>query len=385
MTVKIGLDCRLCGLRHAGLGRYVKNLALRLPFCLPSDYNLVYFFADKTQWSEVLADLRELDLAKDVKAGEIFKRIKIVIAPVRHYSWREQIQMAKIFESENLDLLHVPHFNLPYFIRVAKIVVTIHDLTWHRQKGIQATTLPAWQYHLKYLAYKILFSRVVKKARRIIVPSKTAGADLAHYYPKSKQKIEVIYNGVNDFVLVTAKAPNVKLPDKYLLYVGSLYPHKNVSLILLAMRERVDLNLVIVGANDSFWERMKKEIDDLGLEKRVIMLSKVSDETLKYLYQKAQALVQPSLAEGFGLTGVEAMAVGAMVMASKIRIFEEIYGEVAEYFQPHLVSSFLLALEKIEKRDLRSLNNQLKARAGRFSWQKMTEQVGKIYQRVLDE
>lgn len=379
----IGIDARLCGSQHAGLGRYIKNLVLRLPFVLPANYQLVYFFADKTQWSEVLQDLSSLDLSSNCAAAAIFARIKIVIAPVRHYSLAEQWQMPKLFAAQKLDLLHVPHFNAPVFTHCPKLVLTIHDLLWHQKKGLQMTTLSAWQYHLKHFFYLLVVKMAVKKAVLIITPSKISQKAINYFYPTVKNKVKVIYNGAADFSHLKAKKPLLNLPHQYLLYVGSLYPHKNVDLLLQALRAQTSLNLVIVSARDAFWKKLKKQISQYQLSDRVYFLGKVSDEQLKYLYQHTQALVQPSLSEGFGLTGIEALSLGTKVLASQIPIFSEIYGQAYFAFDPLSVDSFLQAFALSQKTNDIAFSKKAQQQASHYDWQQFAKQIATYYQQIL--
>lgn len=385
--ITLGLDARLAGQKNAGLGRYINNLALRLPFFLPDNYRLVYFFHDKNQWSELVAQIGTLPIAKGKNVQDIFSKIKLVYTPIRHYSLAEQTQLPQVFAQEKLDLLHIPHFNAPYFLKQQKFILTIHDLLWHEKKGLTVTTLPAWKYHLKYFAYRFLTNRVIKKATKIIVVSQTCQKTVLNFYPKIKHKLQVIYNGVNQFSksLFPAKF-TIPLPKNFLLYVGSLYPHKNLIIVLKALAQEKSLHLVIVSARDAFWEKTNHQIVNLGIESQVTFLGQVSDEQLSYLYQQAQALIQPSLSEGFGLTGIEALQVQTPVIASDISVFQEVYGAAYTSFKPDQVADFLAAVKKsaILKNDpaWQTLANQ---QVARYSWDKMTQQTVQVYQEVLSQ
>ena len=179
--MKIGIDCRLAGSKHAGIGRYTESLLLNL---LKKDLktNWVLFFYDKDQ-------------AKNVLKNQIKKKnVQVVIAPIKHYSLEEQLRLPKIFKSTKLDLLHVPHFNIPIFYK-GKLVVTIHDLLWHEYKGGSATTLSPTKYFLKYLFYKIIARLAVTKAKKIIVPAQTIKDTVIKFYPKTKNKIVITKEG----------------------------------------------------------------------------------------------------------------------------------------------------------------------------------------------
>ncbi|PIR62307.1 MAG: hypothetical protein COU65_04145, partial [Candidatus Pacebacteria bacterium CG10_big_fil_rev_8_21_14_0_10_42_12] len=133
---RIGIDCRLSGVRNAGIGRYVSNLVHELLPLSKSEVTLVLFFYDEVQQAEVLG--------RDVP-----ENCEVVLAPVQHYSFSEQLRLPTIFRKAKIDLLHVPHFNVPLFYQ-GKYVVTIHDLLWHERKGRAVTTLAPTVYWLKY-------------------------------------------------------------------------------------------------------------------------------------------------------------------------------------------------------------------------------------------
>ncbi|MBQ6436076.1 glycosyltransferase family 4 protein [bacterium] len=382
--IRIGIDARLCGTQHAGLGRYIKNLCLRLPLYLPPEFQLIYFLADKSQYHELMADFTTLSPDNQLSAQEFLSRLEVVMAPIPHYSLAEQIKLPALYAQAKLDLLHVPHFNAPYFSRVPKLVVTIHDLLWHEKKGLAVTTLPAWQYYFKYAAYRTLVNRVVHHSQAIIVPSQTIANTFDHIYPTAHAKLQPIYNGTTDFQSIKATANfATKLPKQYLLYVGSLYPHKNINLVLQVMTQNQNLNLVMVSARDAFTKQTKAQVKNLDLTSRVTFLSGVSDGQLKYLYEHAQALVQPSLSEGFGLTGIEAMKCACPVLASDIPIFQEVYGQHYYRFDPRDTQSFQAAYDQL-LHDLPTLIRQkLTAYASRYNWDQMTREVIKVYQEVL--
>lgn len=355
--MRIGIDCRLSGLAHAGIGRYIENLIVRLPQQAP-DIDWVFFFHDSQQIPAALN-------------GEI------VLVPIRHYSLSEQLKLPIIFRRANLDLLHVPHFNVPYFYS-GKLVVTIHDLLWHEQRGSQVTTLNPWTYWLKYAAYRQVAKRAAQRADQIIVPAQTIKNTLAKYYPFTAAKTNVTYEGVDDR-LVTHRQSSVKKLPQRLIYVGSLYPHKNVSLIIDALRQLPDWELLIVGARNIFQENIKKLVVQYQLSERVSFAGYLPDDKLAQEIQRAAVLVQPSLSEGFGLTGIEALALQTPVLASNIPIFKEIYGEAAIYFDPHSVDSFINSLSHVRSFDRGSAQQVV----AKYSWDEMTAHTIEIYRQAI--
>ena len=366
--MRIGIDCRLAGKGHAGIGRYIENLITRLPE-VDRENTFILFFYSKKQ-------AEEIDLDR-------FDNVKIVIVPISHYSVLEQLVLPLIYFKAKLDLLHVPHFNIPIFY-FGKTVITIHDLLWHQQKGLQVTTLPAWLYLLKYWAYLFTTSVAVSRADKIMVPSEVIKKTVTKFYPQQKDKIKVTKEGIDQtFIdLLATKVVLKASQDKYLLYVGSLYPHKNIDLVLRSL-VFLPLKLKIVGSRNVFLERTKKLAQKYQVEHKVEFLGFVPDKELAKLYQNSLALVQPSLSEGFGLTGIEAMAAGTLVICSNIPVFVEIYQQAALYFDPQSLESFIKVASS-----LKNVNRQLMIKEGRqlcqkYDWREMTRQTLAVYQQVL--
>jgi len=361
----IGIDCRLSGVRHAGIGRYVSNLVQELLPLLKSKATLVLFFFDEIQQREVIGENTP-------------PNCEVVFAPVQHYSFAEQLRLPSIFQKAKLDLLHAPHFNVPIFYR-GKYVVTIHDLLWHEHKGRAVTTLTPIQYWLKYWLYLFVVKKAVERAAKIFVPSQTVKNAIVNRFSEVENKTVVTYEGVGSGLKKASPVPERK--KKILLYVGSLYPHKNVSRIFSAMVKDKSYRLVIVTARTAFVDRVKSEIMELGINDRVELRFEIPDASLARLYHEAAVLVQPSLAEGFGLTGIEAMALGTPVVASDIPIFREVYDSVANFFDPNSSESLLKAIAKSENR-LVSSQDSIKL-LEKFSWKSLAKQTLSSYIEVL--
>lgn len=368
VSKRIGIDCRLSGNAHAGIGRYIEELILRLPKIEPN-LSWVLFFHSQKQASEYLE-----------KLGKQPENLKIVIAPIRHYTLTEQLKLPAIFAKEKLDLLHVPHFNIPIFY-IGKLVVTIHDLLWHEFVGLKATTLKPYLYFIKYFAYRFITQLAIVKASLIFVPAQTIKHVVHKYYPDSKNKVLVTTEGfAKEFNKITS-TKNIK-PE--LLYVGSLYPHKNVEVVLKALPKLPDYQLKIIGARNIFQDQTRALVEKYKVKNQVTFMGYLDDEELKNQMTKAFALIQPSLSEGFGLTGIEAMAAGLPVIASDIPIFKEIYKDGAIFFDPHQADDFVLAINKLENEDRTSLIKKGKNIIQNYSWDKMASKTLVAYKTVLD-
>lgn len=176
--MKIGIDVRFWGTQHAGIGRYTEELVKNLQ--------------DLNTNAEFVLFCRK----KDLEAIPVKKNWRKVVADIPHYSFDEQTVLPRIFRGERLDLLHVPHFNVPIFYN-RPFVVTIHDVLWHDVRGADVTTQPPFVYSVKYLGYRFVVWNAIKRAKRILVPSNTVRQDLVKRFRVPASKIVVTYEGVS--------------------------------------------------------------------------------------------------------------------------------------------------------------------------------------------
>ncbi len=374
---RIGIDARLAGQAHAGIGRYSENLIRELLPLADQAKNLettfVIFFFDRRQAKQVLGNSLN------------HPRIELVFTGIKHYGLREQLLLPMIYRRAHLNLLYVPHWNVPLAYS-GKLIITIHDLLWHEQKGLQATTLKAWQYPIKYLAYRLISSRAIKRAQAIFVPSRTIYKTIVHYYPSSKNKVLISKEGIAPAYQKALHAPKLKQKiHKQLIYTGSLYPHKNLKLIIKSLKKLPKYKLLIASSRNLFQDQIKALISNYKVKKQVIFLGYVKDEKLIELYQKSLALVQPSFSEGFGLTGVEAMASQTAVLASDIPIFRETYGKAAFFFDPHSPEDFLRAVKNLELSERKQVLRRGSELAASYSFAWMARDIWQEFQKHLSE
>lgn len=371
--MRIGIDVRLWGTQHAGIGRYTEELVRNLQdidadteyvlFCRKSDFDKIPV---KVNWQKVVAD-------------------------IPHYTLREQILLPGIFKKEKLDLLHVPHFNVPIGYK-GRFVVTIHDILWHQTKGLNVTTLPVPLYLIKHLGYRLVVKNAVTRAEKIMVPSKTVKKDLVERFGLSQDKVIVTYEGVSLRQIRPARASkNRHFTDNdkaYILYVGSLYPHKNVESVVRALKKiKSPPTFVVVCGRSIFWEKFEKFVEKENTESFVRLVGYVPDEELGVLYKNAQAFIFPTLSEGFGLPGLEAMAVGTPVVCSDIPVLREIYGDAALYFDAKSIRDIVdkIKLVLTDKGLVKGLVSKGKVRVKNYSWRKMAGETLRVYIGILKE
>jgi len=393
--MKIAIDARLYGLENAGIGRYIMNLINQIE---KLDKENKYFILLRKKYFNQLKFKN--------------KNFKKILADYPHYSFKEQIFLPLQLIKIKPDLVHFPHFNVPIFWR-GKYVVTIHDLIKHQSRGPQTTTRLPIFYWFKYLNYKILVWLAVKKAEKIITPSNFWKEELIRRYKLHPPKVVVTYEGIDKKFQILPPSggtppkavanslpcrqagkfqinSNSKILNKYkikkpfLVYTGSLYPHKNVEVLVRAVKnlnKERRIYSVIVCARNIFYERFLKKVEKLGAKDYVNFVGFVLDKELVAIYQQAEVFIFPSLIEGFGLPGLEAMACGLPVLASDIPVFREIYRDGVIYFDPLSSDDLAEKIKKIiEDRKLRK-NLKLKARklVYLYSWEKMAKKTIKIY------
>ena len=176
--------------------------------------------------------------------------------------------------------------------------------------------------------------------------------------------------------------------NEYFLYVGNAYPHKNLvrliqAIVFLNKKMNTKIGLKIASSRNVFTQRLQTQIDSQNADKFITLLGYVSDKQLIKLYQDATGFVYPSLSEGFGLPGIEAMRAGTPVLASDISVFKEIYKDNAIYFDPTDFISIETAMEDILEMKLASRAEMIK-KAKNFvkcySWTKMAKETLKIYE-----
>lgn len=372
--MKVLIDARFYGLENAGIGRYVINLVDQLQE-----------IDQKTSYTIFLKE----KYFKTLKLPGNWTKVRVDIP---HYSLAEQLLLPKVLSSEKFDLVHFPHFNLPLAFS-GPFVLTIHDLIKHTSRGRQTTTRAPFLYWPKYVGYKVVFSNAVRRAKKVFVPSRWVKQELGKNYPDVLGKLVVTYEGVDEVFekraenrKKTAILKKYKIKKPYVVYAGSAYPHKNLERLVEATKTlegRVDL--VLASSRNVFLKRLESYLKQTGA-KNTAVLGFVPDEDLAVLYQEAQAFVFPTLSEGFGLPGLEAMATGTPVICSDIPVLREVYADAALYFNPEDAQDIVRKIEEVlgfNEKTRQDIIAKGQKRAKSFSWRKMAKQTLKTYEEVL--
>ncbi len=375
--MRIGIDARFYGGEQSkGLGRYTQKL--------------IQYLAQIDQANEYFIFLQEEQYQSWSLPQTNFHPVK---APSRGYPVQEQLLMPWKIRKTKVDLMHFPHFNVPIFYR-GKFLVTIHDLVISHFPTQRATTLAPWLYRIKQLAYKIVIRQAAKKAIKIITVSQYSKKDIINYFKLPAEKVLVTYEAADPLETKIKSDPKevlkkYNLQRPYILYVGNAYPHKNLEILLKTVRlfkgeQEIPWQLVLVGKEDYFYNRLKQQAWARDVDDAVIFPGFVPDQDLPVLYSQALAYIFPSKYEGFGLPPLEAMLYGVPVLAAKTTCLPEILGSAALYFEPDDVYGIIKQIKRLgQDSGLRTELIKLgRAQVQKYNWQKMAEQTLEIYQKI---
>lgn len=360
---KIVIDARIIS---TSTGRYIERL-------------LTYLQDIDTKNHYVIL-VRKKDLTYWVPRS---KNFIVQVADYDNFSFNEQVGFAWFLYKQKADLVHfcMPQQPILYF---KPSITTMHDLillkTYNSDKN--------WFiYHLKQFVGRFVFWYLAHKSRYIITPSEFSRKEYLERYRISPEKVITTH--------LAADTPRVKpkklsLPyKKYIMYVGQQSDYKNVRRLVLAHQETLlqypNLGLVLVGGINASAKNNQRWVEKHNY-KNITFTGFVSDEELSWLYKHTQAYVFPSLMEGFGLPGLEAMQQGAAVVSSQNTCLPEIYGDAAIYFDPELVDDMaekiatLLSDTGLKNTLVENGYKQVK----KYSWKKTAAQTLQIYSRALE-
>ena len=342
----IGIDCRFAGTR-SGIGRYTEELVRSL-------------LKRNDPWQYVLFVHNKNDLI-NLPSSDNFQ---FSIFNFPFYSVHEQLRFPSLIKQSKIDLLHIPHFNVPLFCPVP-FVVTIHDLILHHY--------PNQASFLKRLAYRTLMRHAVKKSSHIFAVSAFTAGEIKQTYGEAiGRKMTVTHEGVSSEFHPASEEEKqhiqktYDLPSSFLLYTGACKEHKNVQALIDAAPEDQTLILITGG----------KEVKRLKIKSNVRILTNIPDADLPILMSTASVYVQPSLYEGFGLPVLEAMACGTTVVATHRSSIPEISAEHAILVEPTaegLRAGIEAGLQVPRDHD------RLRAHAIAFSWETMAKKTAAIY------
>lgn len=284
------------------------------------------------------------------------------------------------------DVFFTPSHYSPRFSPVPT-VIAIMDLSYvHFPHLFAASDL----YQLKnWTAYS------ARQATRIVTISNASKNDILSVYKKKSSDVSVTYLGIkedsrskkNDSGLnMEELKQNFGITNKYILFVGTLQPRKNITRLIEAMSllENKEVQLVIVGKKGWLYEEILAAPEKFGVSNRVKFLDFVDNEDLPDLYKHAEVFVLPSLYEGFGLPVLEAMKEGCPVITSNVSSLPEAGGDAALYVDPENTQDIAKKID-IVLSDEKLRTTMIKkgyAHIKNFSWEKTAKETLNILEEV---
>ena len=373
--MKIAIDTVLLLSPLTGVGNYAYQIARKLREIAPT-HDYTYFYGYYS--SRLLSPGEHLDSVHRVK--EAVRKIPFLGTAARSLK-----DVANLFSSREFDLYFEPNF-IPLNIRARRTVVTVPDFSFAR--------FPEWHTPDKVQYYAKNFGKKIRRADRIIVISDFIRNEAIQRFGFSPEKIATIPLGVDHEIYrvydprdLLPTREKYRLPENFLLFVGSLEPRKNLERLLLAYQDleeatRREVKLVLVGFQG--WENKKVMSLIRRMKSEVFYLGYLPEEDLAKIYNLARLFIYPSLYEGFGLPPLEAMACGCPVVVSNAASLPEVCGEGAIYVNPYEVTSMAQGIDRVLKDEALRILLAAKGRerASQFSWERASAEHLKVFEEL---
>jgi glycosyltransferase involved in cell wall biosynthesis len=371
-AIQVGVNAHLLSMtqsfRSAGISWYAQNLLRHLPDADP-EIEYTVFVGEKRY------------------RGVPGTQLRVSRLPTQHPTirilWEQAIQPWALREA-GVDLLHGLALVGPA-ASACPFVVTVHDLSF---------VFYPQNFQLLKRLYLQFFTRLsVRRARRVIAISENTKRDVVQQYGISADRVDLIYYGLDPIFRplpsdqVARFRAERQLPERFMLFVGTLEPRKNVVRLIEAYaqlpRERPPL--LLVGGKGWLYDDIFARVEDLDLSGEVRFVGYVSAEELPWWYNAADLFVYPSLYEGFGLPPLEAMACGTPVVSSTVSSLPEVVGSGGLLVDPTDTEALASAMKRlVTDRDTHeSIRAAGLARAQTFSWDEAAGRTADSYRRAL--
>lgn len=352
---------------YSGIGRYVRNLIR----------NLVRI-DNRNSYSLLLNRPDSLpDTGENLRLRTLKYRIPV-------YSVREQILLPFELGKTGPDLIHYPSFNMP-LLGKRPFVATIHDLIYLYPQFAPGRGASLYA--------RAMLNKAAVSSKKVITVSEFSKKEIIRLLGVKPEKIEVIYNGVDEVFFESPDAAADRqalkkfgIEGEYIFYAGNHQPRKNLSRLIQAFLKSgtKKFELVIAGKIDPRRAELYK-IADSRAGKAVRFIGQVGEGELPALYRGASLFVFPSLFEGFGLPPLEAMACKTPVVASNRSSIPEVVGEAAMLVNPEDAGDIAKGMEKVLSSC--SLASELRERgyerAKKFRWEDTASKTLKVFHEAI--
>ncbi len=359
----IAIDARII---NSSTGTYVERLLTYLQdIDTVNQYSIIVPTKDKDYWMPKSPNF------------------KVITADFKNYSLSEQIGFKKFLDKLAPDLVHFCMPQQPVFYR-GKHVTTFHDLTLLRTYNTDKNWVI---YHAKQLIGRFVFKAVAKSSKFILTPTNYTKTELLKFINIPDEKVVVTHLAADVFI---DKLTPYEHPFKeFIIYVGQQSDYKNIRRLGDAHQKLLvtnpDLGLILVGNKNASVMSNEKYFTDKGYT-NIHFTGFLPNTQRDWLYTNARAYIFPSLMEGFGLPGLEAMGYGAPVVSSNATCLPEVYGDAAYYFNPTDTDDMTRAINDvlIDDRLRASLIEKGYQQIKQYSWKHTAQQTYEVYMDTIN-
>ncbi len=366
--MKIGIEAERANLPNpTGVERYAAEMIRQFARLDHDNQYVLYFRTQPQQW------FRELP-----------ENFSYKVMPFPKFWTQLRISWEMIWHP--VDVLFIPASALP-LIHPRKSVVTVHDIAFEIFEGIYTGYM---NYYQKFVA-----RFAVRFAKKVVTVSENSKQDLIKIYLTDPQKITVTHLGIDtkfkpmSYEEVQPVLDKYNLVyQKYILFVGTLQPRKNIVRLVDAYQKirkenHAEEKLVIAGQRGWLWEPILKKIKMAAMD-GAQYLDYVKSEDLPYLYAGAKVFTLPSTYEGFGFPPLEAIASGVPVVVSNVSSLPEVVGEAGVLVDPNSVDSIAEGLLKVLQDP--NLRQQMIARGleqvKKFTWENTAKKTLEVFKNL---
>lgn len=355
-------------LRHinCGLGRFSLHLATALINAAAGRFEPVFFLPPESAAHLPPGGYSSLAASpwkKEAVYGLVRPVVRPFLPPPDVAVWHVTNQMSKY---------------LPLDPRVP-VVLTIHDLTFLHEEEPE-------RRHREIRRKLTAIQKKIDRASAIVTDTQYVANDVAEHLAVGDRPVFVVPLGIPAATPATTPRPAFLPQGRFLLALGNCLPHKNFHVLIDLAEQLGDLRIVIAGKHATpYGQSLIRKIDSRGLRDRVSLPGEVSDADRQWLYEHCEALLFPSLTEGFGLPVLEALQCGKPVFLSRLTCLPEIAGDLGFYFDDFdpqtMAACCRQGLERVQLDP--GYAGRAREHAARFSWEAAAEQYIHIYETVL--
>lgn len=375
--MKVGFDAKRAAQNRTGLGNYSRFVINGLVDY--ADENEYLLYVPSVKKATLLGRLSQV--AKVCSPCGVWQKLSSL--------WRVW-GITTAIRKDHISLYHGLSNELPLTISKAKTtksIVTIHDLIYLR--------FPEYFYFIDRKIYAYKFRKACQQADRIIAVSECTKRDIVSFFKIPEEKIEVVYQGCDQLFKQEVSADLKKevrqkyqLPDKYLLYVGSIEARKNLLLVAKALKHLQEpISVIAIGKRTPYTKEVEDYLKDNQLESRMTLLSNIPFRELPAFYQMATTFVYPSFFEGFGIPLLEALNSGIPAIGATGSCLEEAGGPHSLYIDPKDPAGLAEAIARtLNDKALRNtMIAEGKNYALRFEAAKLTADLISVYNRTMNQ